>query len=280
MKKLVFYGAGDASLRAIHLLNKFEYEIIAFLDDDLNKQGTKLKDIPILSPDALHRMEFDFVVISIIHENLAKNRLVNQLNVEPNKIIDWYFNDIFDVRVASMRLAAEEIYENKIIGNVAELGVYKGEFAKYINAEFIDKTIYLFDTFRGFDLRDVKVELENNYSSASEKDFNNDNIDLVLSKMMYRENCKVVEGYFPESASRIDDIFSFVSIDVDLFKPIYEGLKWFYPRMSKGGFIFVHDVNGLKFSGAKEAVKLFCEENKKMYVSLPDVSGTVIIRKD
>jgi O-methyltransferase len=52
--------------------------------------------------------------------------------------------------MSSLELVAHEIYENNVIGEVAELGVYRGDFASIINALFPDRKLYLFDTFRGF----------------------------------------------------------------------------------------------------------------------------------
>ena len=46
--------------------------------------------------------------------------------------------------------------------------------------------------------------------------------------MKNRENCIIKEGYFPETTIGIEEIFSFVSIDVDLYEPMYAGLQFFY----------------------------------------------------
>ena len=75
---------------------------------------------------------------------------------------DYRFSEAtFDyVRHATLELLTYEIHEKRIEGNVAELGVYKGEFAKYLNECFPDKSIYLFDTFKGFDNRDIEKRKE------------------------------------------------------------------------------------------------------------------------
>ena len=50
----------------------------------------------------------------------------------------------FDARVAVMRLLSEQIYQLDIPGNVAELGVFRGEFSSLISAAFPDRKIHLF----------------------------------------------------------------------------------------------------------------------------------------
>jgi O-methyltransferase len=176
-----------------------------------------------------------------------------------------------------IELAAGEIKDKKIKGCIAELGVYKGDFAKRINIHFPGRTLYLFDTFNGFDKRDVEIENRFN-SNAKENDFTNNNIELVLKKMKYPKNCIVKEGWFPETTKDIDERFAFVSIDADLFEPIYQGLLYFYERLEKGGYIFVHDYNG-KLYGAKEAVQKFSKGFNVPYVPLSDLCGTVVFSK-
>jgi O-methyltransferase len=103
------------------------------------------------------------------------------------------------IRASSLELIANEIYDKNIEGVVAELGVYRGDFAKIINVAFPDRKLYLFDTFEGFDELDVEAELRNNYSRG-DQDFSETSIELVLSKMKYKDNCIVKKGHFPETA--------------------------------------------------------------------------------
>jgi len=60
------------------------------------------------------------------------------------------------IRLATLELISNQISKKNLSGNVAEVGVYKGKFAKYINQYFPSKKIYLFDTFEGFDEKDKK----------------------------------------------------------------------------------------------------------------------------
>src|ERR1700730_12705012 len=59
------------------------------------------------------------------------------------------------VRVATLELVCHEINKKNLKGNLAEVGVYKGKFARYINYYFPERVLYLFDTFEGFDKRDI-----------------------------------------------------------------------------------------------------------------------------
>ncbi|GHU97667.1 hypothetical protein FACS189483_04320 [Spirochaetia bacterium] len=204
------------------------------------------------------------------------------INVIRNMVISWIIriftsNDI--VRYSSLTLVAKEINEKKIPGCVAELGVYKGDFASRINSCFPDRKLFLFDTFEGFDQRDIHIEKSQNFSKAAAvNDFTNTSVDLVLKKMKYRNNCIVKKGYFPETAEGLEEQFAFVSIDPDLYEPIYQGLNYFYPRLEKGGYIFVHDCKGDVYGG-KAAVEKFSQEFNVPYFPLCDVCSTIVISK-
>jgi O-methyltransferase len=192
------------------------------------------------------------------------------------RIIDKNYFDY--VRLATLELIAFEIGKKKLKGNTAELGVYKGKFARYINQYFPDRVLYLFDTFAGFDNRDVVSETAGNFSSG-EQDFSDTSVDSVLKQMPFPGNCRPVKGFFPESATGIDDQFVFVSLDADLYEPIYNGLIFFYPRLVSGGYIFIHDFNNDAYKGARKAVEQFCSEHGVNYLPIPDLGGSAIIAK-
>ena len=182
------------------------------------------------------------------------------------------------VRYTTLELCCNEIKLRKVEGNAAELGVYKGEFAKRVNQLLPDKKLYLFDTFEGFDSRDVAKETEHNFSNGKQ-DFSNTNTDLVMGKMRYPDNCIIKKGFFPDTAQNLEDRFCFVSIDADLYEPILNGLIYFYPRLNKNGYIFIHDFNNDFYKGSRQAVMQYCNENGINYVPVPDNAGTVIITK-
>jgi O-methyltransferase len=179
------------------------------------------------------------------------------------------------VRWSTLELIAYEIYENNRVGVVAELGVFQGDFAKIINRVFPDRKLYLFDTFEGFSEKDIDTEKNINVNSK-QHDFSNTSIDMVLKKMAYPENIIIKKGYFPETAEGLEETFVFVSLDADLYEPLYNGLKYFYPRLQIGGYIMIHDYNNIEYTGAKEAVKQFSQETGIPYFPLPDNCGSVI----
>jgi O-methyltransferase len=115
------------------------------------------------------------------------------------------------IRFSSLGLVSHEIYENQIQGCVAELGVYRGDFARCINEAFPDRSLYLFDTFEGFDKQDLEKDARSSFSKNAEKVFSNTSVDIVLKKMKHKNNCIVKKGWFPETTTDVEETFAFVS---------------------------------------------------------------------
>jgi O-methyltransferase len=196
--------------------------------------------------------------------------------LQRKRIIDKNYFDY--IRLSTLELISYETNKNNLKGNVAELGVYKGKFARYINEYFPERLLYLFDTFEGFDNRDIVSEKQQNLSTGSQ-DFSGTSVESVLKLMPFPQKCRPIKGFFPESAKDIDDVFVFVSLDADLYEPIYNGLHFFYPRLVKGGYIFIHDFNNDGYKGARKAVEQYCAEHNIGFVPIPDSGGSAIIAK-
>ena len=147
---------------------------------------------------------------------------------------------------------AKVVYSRNIIGNVAEAGVFRGDFAKHINALFSDKTLYLFDTFEGFPAEDVLYEKLPSKAKAGYYDYTTES--LIISKLPNPQKAIIKKGYFPKTAEGIEDKFCFVNLDLDLYKPTLEGLKFFWDKMTEGGVILIHDYFSDEFPNIKTAV--------------------------
>lgn len=272
-------------------ISKYDYDFIvianSFCDDIINQLlSYNVPREKIIAPFLKSsKKTFDLINREFDNYNkISKNKidklcLCNMGVLGREREIDenFFFQDF--VRISSIELAANQINSNNISGNVAELGVYRGDFSSIINMLFKERKLYLFDTFDGFDERDIMIDETNKYSKSSKQDFSNTSIDTVLCKMKYSNQCVIKKGYFPESLDGLEDKFAFVSIDADLYKPTYDGLIYFYPRMVKGAYIFIHDYNNLIYPGVKKAVDKFCAENDISIFPLSDYCGTAVIIK-
>ena len=179
-------------------------------------------------------------------------------------------------RLYMTMLNIRKVIELQIPGAFAELGVYKGNFSSIL-AYYANKTnrdLYLFDTFSGFDANDF-VGVDKNQTIKN----TDTSLDYVKQNVGDEENIHYYQGYFPDTLTQEtkDKKYAFVSLDADLYKPILAGLEFFYPRLSNGGMIFVHDYSSGYYEGATLAVNEFCKKNGTHLVLMPDKSGTAVI---
>lgn len=184
------------------------------------------------------------------------------------------------IRTSTLSLIADEIHARELKGAVAELGVAQGKFARVINALFPEKELHLFDTFEGFPKSDIADDKQRNFSDTKSEWYADIDMSALMSSMRYPERCIIHRGYFPDTAVGMEEErFCFVSIDCDLYKPILAGLEFFYPRLVKGGYIFVHDYRSKYFTGVRAALNEFAQKNNISYCVIPDNTGTAVITK-
>ena len=254
MKKIIIWGAGTAGAALLREV-KDAYDIIAFVDSDKDMWGGEKNGIPILPPEqTLHEMEYDYVLIGTMAACEEVFEQLKEMGIPEYKIKKDHYILPIQGRITFLKCYAEMVEMENINGAVAEGGVYKGEFARYINEFFPARSCYLFDTFEGFEQSDIDVEKDNIYGKAGHLDATSE--QFVLSKMPNKETVKICKGYFPESAISADikEKFCFVSLDMNLYKPTYEGIKYFYPKMSERGVILMHDYFSQEWINVKKAV--------------------------
>lgn len=188
------------------------------------------------------------------------------------------FNISMDcVRIGVLERVCREIYKYNIAGNIAEVGVYRGDFAREMARRLPDRKIYLFDTFEGFDERDIKQGDEYIIEFQKGCTFKDTSAELAVENVGGFRNIEVRKGFFPETAGGLEnERFSLVSLDTDLYEPIKAGLEFFWNKMTPGGYIFVHDY---PWGRVCNAVREFAEENHVGFVPICDDSTSVVMMK-
>ncbi|MCF8296705.1 MAG: TylF/MycF family methyltransferase [Saprospiraceae bacterium] len=190
--------------------------------------------------------------------------------------LEKYFPD--KVRFFNFWFQAERIKKDGIKGSFAELGVYKGDTAKILHNLDVNRKLFLFDSFTGFEPEDLKVET-GEAATYKQKDFADTSLEKVTKYINGNDNIIFRKGYFPETTNGLEnEIFSLVNIDADLYKPTKDGLEFFYPRLSAGGVIIVHDYNN-KWEGLMKAVDEFVKTIPESLIEIPDLYGSAMIVK-
>jgi hypothetical protein len=240
-----------------------EYSILGFLDNNQKLWGRKLENgLVIYPPEKVKEGNFDFVLVASTGGFKEIPEQLVAMGIGRDRIIMDYSIVQTKGRLAFLEKTGELFAEKNIAGSVAEGGVYRGNFSCEINRVFPNKTLYLFDTFTGFDPKDVEIEYQNKFSESKIQNyFGETSEELVIKKLPYPEKVILRKGYFSETAKGLEDTFCFVNLDFDLYQPILAGLDYFYPRMVLGGIIIVHDYFSETYKGVKQAINDFVGNN-------------------
>jgi len=176
------------------------------------------------------------------------------------------------VRSFTVGMALETIKRESLDGDMAEVGVYKGDMALVYQRLCPEKRLYLFDTFEGFPAADL---------DAPDDRFADAPVEAVKARFPVRANLRLRKGYFPDTTVGLEsNRFCFVQLDADLYAPTKAGLEFFYPRMVRGGYVFAHDYSSFESNrGVKRAVQEFLADKSELVIEIPDRWGSVLFRK-
>jgi len=183
------------------------------------------------------------------------------------------------IRYEAIALAIETIRRDSISGAFAEVGVWRGETSRFLHRAAPERRLYLFDTFSGFPSESVDgLDLQN---VGDQNRFRDTSIERVRTLVGITPNVIVRAGVFPDSTAGIEhESFAFVMLDLDIYKPTVAALEFFYPRLSPGAYVFVHDFNSPESSYAmRRAVTPFLASKPEKLIELPDEWGSAVFRK-
>jgi hypothetical protein len=186
------------------------------------------------------------------------------------------------VRLLFLLYNGQQVVSEGVAGDFAELGVHMGHSAAVLADLLAQKRsgtsrkLYLFDTFSGFDSRDlegVDVGVAPIYGDTS--------LDAVRQLVRNEDLCIYCPGYFPDTASAVDHdtSFAFVHLDCDLYEPTAAALRFFYPRLSPGATVVIHDYSSGHWPGVTQAVDEFLAGKPERIVLIPDKSGSAVFRR-
>ena len=278
-KRTAIYGAGQAGAMALTWLPA-NYTAVCFIDSAPWKQGTLLGGLPVVSLEDALEKELDEILIAVLN------------------------------REASAQIR-ENLRQAGFAGEVTEIITFRDHLE--INRLFPDRTLYLFDTFAGFDPADVSAEDERTAGDphAGGRNFSDTGVELVRSVLPHPEKAVFVAGHFPESVAAYAAVpgaagaaaqelietdqevseadqkdlnpaqatYALVSLDPDLYRPAADGLRFFWDRLSIGGVILIHDYTSFQYPGIRRAVDEFCDREGLTVIPLPDLHGTAILLK-
>jgi hypothetical protein len=217
-----------------------------------------------------------FPILKILLFPIAKFRRLDKWNYLMGRVFDIKLygkvkpNSVLSTSgSANINILVDLFNDVKNIeGAVAECGVFRGAtityLSFYLHSEKIEKKIYGFDSFEGFDAKELEMEKKGGYSlHIDEEDnlFKNNSIKLVEDKLKLvnaSKNIYLVKGYFENTLDQFgDERYCFVHLDCDLYSSYNTCLNYFYSRMNFGGVILFDEYLDPVYTKCTDAIDNF-----------------------
>ena len=145
-------------------------------------------------------------------------------------------------------------------GTIIECGVGHGNSAQeLIDANQGKKKIILVDSFEGLP-EPRNEDGESPFKAGMYKE----DYETIKKKFANCPNVTIIKGWIPEVLNEVEDeFFSFIHLDLDLYKPTLDALIMLYKRVNRGGTIMVHDKSQI---GVHRAIVEFLLEDMDYFV--------------
>ncbi|MFT4581410.1 MAG: O-methyltransferase [Gammaproteobacteria bacterium] len=168
----------------------------------------------------------------------------------------------------------------QVPGDIAECGVRYGKSSIFILTGLGDdstKVMNIFDSFAGL-------------SKPGQEDANPggktvwETGELAVPETAVRENLSqfgdrivLYKGWIPARFQEVaTQQFAFVHIDVDLYQPTLDSVRFFYERLAPGGVMICDDYGSDYCPGAKQAFDEFFDDKPEGVIALPTGQAVVI----
>jgi hypothetical protein len=166
-----------------------------------------------------------------------------------------------------------------LAGDSADVGVRFGTSSFFILSGLDDpsKRHHLFDSFEGLSEPAPEDAPAGAGPSVWKKGDLRVGEEVTRANLAQFANCSFHKGWIPE---RFPDVersrFCFVHIDVDLYQPTLDSLKFFYDRVVPGGVIVCDDYGFTSCPGAMRALEEFFAGRKEALFHIPTGQALVV----
>lgn len=224
-------------------------------------------------------------LISFDRDSFNHKLYIEGLKISKNEKSENFFKKSRFLDLISL---AELALKKDDVTDFVEAGCWYGH-SSYIIASLIKRSskeninFHIFDSFEGLsgltdsDQNLSKLDSDSILKIRSQFKSNEDFVkNDVLGKFDF---IKIYKGWIPEKFYNVkNQKFSFVHIDVDLYKPTLDSLEFFYPRLLEGGIILCDDYNSKGFNGAKKACDEYFNDKKFTFKFSPSVSSFFVVK--
>ena len=140
-------------------------------------------------------------------------------------------------------------------GEYWECGSWRGGSAKLLSCVLRERPrpLRLFDTFTGF--ANVDNSVDGPVSANGDMFYSHDAVNDIRA-FINESFCTLHPGAIPAGFTGFEDSkIALAYLDVDLYQPTVEAMKFILPRMVPGGMIVIDDCGDPNWPGVEKAVR-------------------------
>jgi O-methyltransferase len=166
------------------------------------------------------------------------------------------------------------LHTRHLVGNILEVGVWRGGTGCLLASAAPESIVYLCDTFKGVPKASVADSSYRGGEHCTPETYVKD-----LLKNLDLHNAAILKGVFPEETGNqcASDTFRLVHIDVDVYQSAKDVLSWAWPRVCTGGVVIFDDYG---FSSCDGVTQLVNEQRHQQdRVTLHNLNGHAILVK-
>ena len=169
-----------------------------------------------------------------------------------------------------------------IEGNIIECGSARCGtsiiMAEHLRKKGINKKIYAYDSFQGFDKEEHKSDLTTSSPDAFTI-LSYEYITKKINKLGFSDIVIPVKGFFEETLPKLKSKFCFALIDCDLEKSLIFSAEHVWRHLSKNGIILFDDYTAEQYRGAKKGIEFFVNKFKNEITEHELKNGLYIVKK-
>lgn len=190
--------------------------------------------------------------------------IVDEIELLKDSLITNEITMVSKERLDNLQYCVEEVLKNKTSGDFIETGVWRGGSCILMRAllkvyDISDRKVFVADSFKGFPVPKYNWDKGANFLDDPKLKVSVDEVKKNFERYELLDNQVVfIEGYFSDTLFNVNELFSIIRLDGDLFESTIDSLVNLYHKVSIGGFVIIDDY-GLEC--CSQAVKQFRDMN-------------------
>jgi len=217
---------------------------------------------------------------NVIPESILNNILLTFPFLYKTKFVHYESHLAFDNKIE--RFLEEFDKVSDIEGDIIECGSARCGtsviMANYIRKKGINKKIYAYDSFQGFDKEEHKSDLTTSSSDAFTT-LSYEYVTKKINKLGFSDIVIPVKGFFEETLPKLQSKFCFALIDCDLEKSLIFSAEHVWRHLSKNGIILFDDYTSELYPSAHKGIEFFVNKFKNEIIDHGLKNGLYIVKK-